>query len=148
MRLYRYQLCFFFLMIRRPPRSTLFPYTTLFRSLQHSPYDFPDLLLRQLELPPLVQVANAPEDLDERRRLSKVRDALADGPELVGRQVLDEIEAHLRSTVRFRPGSSVGLHLGPAVRMGFDRDLSRLLGGEVRSDLHGDLFIRQVDLKL
>src|SRR5205823_13136761 len=30
-------LCFyvvFFLMIRRPPRSTLFPYTTLFRSLQ------------------------------------------------------------------------------------------------------------------
>src|SRR5438105_14558783 len=25
--------CFFFLMIRRPPRSTLFPYTTLFRSM-------------------------------------------------------------------------------------------------------------------
>src|SRR3712207_7722210 len=25
-------LCIFFLMIRRPPRSTLFPYTTLFRS--------------------------------------------------------------------------------------------------------------------
>src|SRR2546422_11065626 len=28
-------LFFFFLMIRRPPRSTLFPYTTLFRSLFH-----------------------------------------------------------------------------------------------------------------
>src|SRR4051812_50168228 len=27
---------FFFLMIRRPPRSTLFPYTTLFRSLVHA----------------------------------------------------------------------------------------------------------------
>src|SRR5947209_9252316 len=27
---------FFFLMIRRPPRSTLFPYTTLFRSLSGS----------------------------------------------------------------------------------------------------------------
>src|SRR3989442_4280015 len=26
---------FFFLMIRRPPRSTLFPYTTLFRSLKN-----------------------------------------------------------------------------------------------------------------
>src|SRR2546422_9620325 len=26
---------FFFLMIRRPPRSTLFPYTTLFRSLEY-----------------------------------------------------------------------------------------------------------------
>src|SRR3989442_4798178 len=32
----------FFLMIRRPPRSTLFPYTTLFRSLQ----------LLALKLPP------------------------------------------------------------------------------------------------
>src|SRR2546430_17514330 len=31
--LYLY-LFFFFLMIRRPPRSTLFPYTTLFRSQQ------------------------------------------------------------------------------------------------------------------
>src|SRR2546429_10013266 len=28
-----YRLLFFFLMIRRPPRSTLFPYTTLFRSV-------------------------------------------------------------------------------------------------------------------
>src|SRR2546430_10227973 len=29
-------LSFFFLMIRRPPRSTLFPYTTLFRSAETS----------------------------------------------------------------------------------------------------------------
>src|SRR3712207_9045422 len=28
----QYRLTIFFLMIRRPPRSTLFPYTTLFRS--------------------------------------------------------------------------------------------------------------------
>src|SRR5258706_2403655 len=28
---------FFFLMIRRPPRSTLFPYTTLFRSSREHP---------------------------------------------------------------------------------------------------------------
>src|SRR2546427_10089780 len=28
----RHSFLFFFLMIRRPPRSTLFPYTTLFRS--------------------------------------------------------------------------------------------------------------------
>src|SRR5689334_24965149 len=27
--------CLFFLMIRRPPRSTLFPYTTLFRSIRN-----------------------------------------------------------------------------------------------------------------
>src|ERR1022692_3531832 len=37
---------FFFLMIRRPPRSTLFPYTTLFRSHQGQP-------LRWLEYAPL-----------------------------------------------------------------------------------------------
>src|ERR1039457_7345474 len=38
---------FFFLMIRRPPRSTLFPYTTLFRST------FPDYLTTRREWPPL-----------------------------------------------------------------------------------------------
>src|SRR3712207_7938196 len=33
---------FFFLMIRRPPRSTLFPYTTLFRSTRYcgASFDF------------------------------------------------------------------------------------------------------------
>src|SRR3970282_2498765 len=43
--------CFFFLMIRRPPRSTLFPYTTLFRSniqnVQLRPYR-PDFWTRTL----------------------------------------------------------------------------------------------------
>src|SRR5256885_12882954 len=32
-------LSFFFLMIRRPPRSTLFPYTTLFRSDLEARYE-------------------------------------------------------------------------------------------------------------
>src|SRR5438876_8289267 len=36
-------LFFFFLMIRRPPRSTLFPYTTLFRSLVVSRLVRPEL---------------------------------------------------------------------------------------------------------
>src|SRR5438445_11690435 len=52
---------FFFLMIRRPPRSTLFPYTTLFRSDCHAiagrsefivPWldnDLPDLLARNVD---------------------------------------------------------------------------------------------------
>src|SRR3712207_8431972 len=30
---------FFFLMIRRPPRSTLFPYTTLFRSFLYTHFE-------------------------------------------------------------------------------------------------------------
>src|SRR5688572_31426430 len=34
-----FSLFFFFLMIRRPPRSTLFPYTTLFRSVGHGELD-------------------------------------------------------------------------------------------------------------
>src|SRR6266704_3981957 len=34
---------FFFLMIRRPPRSTLFPYTTLFRSRRRRRGPFPAL---------------------------------------------------------------------------------------------------------
>src|SRR5256885_15849328 len=33
----------FFLMIRRPPRSTLFPYTTLFRSPATNPGELPEL---------------------------------------------------------------------------------------------------------
>src|SRR3712207_6906440 len=33
--MYTLYILFFFLMIRRPPRSTLFPYTTLFRSVYH-----------------------------------------------------------------------------------------------------------------
>ena len=44
---------FLFLMIRRPPRSTLFPYTTLFRSQLHglatrmlSPHAMPDVKVR------------------------------------------------------------------------------------------------------
>src|SRR2546426_8631544 len=54
---------FFFLMIRRPPRSTLFPYTTLFRS----PYGYTDesSLARGLEhqLPPRGAVLRTREAL-------------------------------------------------------------------------------------
>src|SRR3989442_13492624 len=42
---------FFFLMIRRPPRSTLFPYTTLFRSRLRGPRQPPV----QIELRGLVR---------------------------------------------------------------------------------------------
>src|SRR5256885_9718810 len=42
-------LFFFFLMIRRPPRSTLFPYTTLFRSHIQSLFDFVSNVANQME---------------------------------------------------------------------------------------------------
>src|SRR6266404_7659765 len=41
--IYNYQTGIFFLMIRRPPRSTLFPYTTLFRSGPHRGQDLGQL---------------------------------------------------------------------------------------------------------
>src|SRR5258706_11960836 len=44
---------FFFLMIRRPPRSTLFPYTTLFRSPPTSAEDSLRLALHQVVVPHL-----------------------------------------------------------------------------------------------
>src|SRR5256885_13002571 len=45
---------FFFLMIRRPPRSTLFPYTTLFRSGEEPDQDH-EAELKQAEAEPLEQ---------------------------------------------------------------------------------------------
>src|SRR2546422_10135623 len=38
-----YAFLFFFLMIRRPPRSTLFPYTTLFRSSNLGSFPLPQV---------------------------------------------------------------------------------------------------------
>src|SRR2546429_4406875 len=57
-------LLFFFLMIRRPPRSTLFPYTTLFRS-----HPALEVLRLRFEHPPLddqerVFVDGLPEGVD------------------------------------------------------------------------------------
>src|SRR5438477_12663268 len=52
---------FFFLMIRRPPRSTLFPYTTLFRSdVRH-----PDLRERDREDPALPVVERGKDRSEE-----------------------------------------------------------------------------------
>src|SRR3712207_9203202 len=49
---------FFFLMIRRPPRSTLFPYTTLFRSLAD---DLGDLAAVGVAARPEAAVGVAPD---------------------------------------------------------------------------------------
>src|SRR5215203_6997479 len=46
-----FPLLFFFLMIRRPPRSTLFPYTTLFRSRAQLDADRPPHAAHPLAVP-------------------------------------------------------------------------------------------------
>src|SRR5688572_31967119 len=62
-------LSFFFLMIRRPPRSTLFPYTTLFRSGDVEPALQPKLL-RFLDSGEIYRVG----DTEERRSSFGCRD--------------------------------------------------------------------------
>src|SRR5256885_3463949 len=52
---------FFFLMIRRPPRSTLFPYTTLFRSLADGGEVRGRLFRRRLPVAPAVERPGAAE---------------------------------------------------------------------------------------
>src|SRR5258705_5941842 len=68
---------FFFLMIRRPPRSTLFPYTTLFRSHVLQQLDFA-AEIRRLSF--VAGDADAPESLGENthgvvRELEHLQDA-------------------------------------------------------------------------
>src|SRR2546430_13719462 len=65
---------FFFLMIRRPPRSTLFPYTTLFRSRRDDeivvpPFDDAAVVTEADRLPAVI---DAREDVD-RSALPDVR---------------------------------------------------------------------------
>src|SRR3989454_775628 len=70
----------FFLMIRRPPRSTLFPYTTLFRS----PGDAAPLARRvaalaHLKLEGLMTIAPFTDDVEVQRRTFRGLRALRDG---------------------------------------------------------------------
>src|SRR3712207_9221673 len=65
-------LFFFFLMIRRPPRSTLFPYTTLFRSPRRPAHE-PRARPRPLQPP-----AGGGRPRDRRRAPARARAPAAD----------------------------------------------------------------------
>src|SRR5438874_10676514 len=54
---------FFFLMLRRPPRSTLFPYTTLFRSLA----DLGALYVRLGKTERAIEVLRAASHFEDRK---------------------------------------------------------------------------------
>src|SRR2546422_6434619 len=110
-------------MIRRPPRSTLFPYTTLFRSLED---DVPPLAPRGLLLG---QLARLHETLHQRLVLRElVSLAVADQ---VGAAVadLDEVDVVAQHPYR-RRGRAHAAHCGMRLGMGVDPavgDFHRLL---------------------
>src|SRR2546430_12056066 len=59
---YSFSFFFFFLMIRRPPRSTLFPYTTLFRSLNRLEEHSEELVSKLAPWTRVIVTIEAPED--------------------------------------------------------------------------------------
>src|SRR5256885_12545801 len=69
-------------MIRRPPRSTLFPYTTLFRSVEH--LDQRELVARRLAQEHVRRLEVAVDDADRVRRGDRPAD-LARDRDRVGR---------------------------------------------------------------
>src|SRR3712207_9129796 len=87
-----FQLYFFFLMIRRPPRSTLFPYTTLFRSLDRvSGRSVSQKQARwMLEAGRRIQEGEAPEDLLEQIRSEEHTSELQSRQYLVCRLLLEK----------------------------------------------------------
>src|SRR2546430_12467923 len=72
MEAYGFDSFFFFLMIRRPPRSTLFPYTTLFRSPcaidsveVNLGLPFPEIFINRFPCPEPVSVIRSEEHTSE-----------------------------------------------------------------------------------
>src|SRR3712207_8428904 len=82
-------------MIRRPPRSTLFPYTTLFRSQREARKPLV-VLAREHDLFPVAVVLDLPEAVcQERNRDRPDRDF---GPHLVKHQRSDRKSTRLNSS--------------------------------------------------
>src|SRR5262249_54523923 len=110
--------CLFFLMIRHPPRSTLFPYTTLFRSQTREHI----LLARQVGVPSIVVFLNKCDMVED--------------PELLE---LVELEVReLLKTYQF-PGDSVPVIRGSALQA---------LNGDAKWEAKIDELMAAVDEKV
>src|SRR5687768_18120221 len=98
-------------MIRRPPRSTLFPYTTLFRSGRHQKR--PELLARE-QTPPEVESAAPSLHVLERRveahgRSEEHTSELQSRLHLVCRLLLEKKNLKQRNVGQRRPTISASL---------------------------------------
>src|SRR2546430_10896852 len=108
-------LLFFFLMIRRPPRSTLFPYTTLFRS----PLD--------LHLRHQIGSADAPFFLADVDALHR-RDGRSRHPEQRSEEHTSELQSQSNLVCRLllekkKTRTAARLHIGHAASTSLQRDL-------------------------
>src|SRR5215471_20050621 len=90
-------LFFFFLMIRRPPRSTLFPYTTLFRSRTTT-----SCPAAQTTNPTSVSVGSRPRTLAVRTRSEEHTSELQSRRDLVCRLLLEKKKKTLEQKKPFR----------------------------------------------
>src|SRR6266480_230972 len=111
---------FFFLMIRRPPRSTLFPYTTLFRSRTCSPPPRLDPLLRPVE-PSHLPCSPARLLLRARGFLQKEREN-----RLLGHRPVTGIRHHAEPRTRDRPEHLDGMFRRDDIAVTEDEERRRL----------------------
>src|SRR5260370_7633618 len=81
---------FFFLMIRRPPRSTLFPYTTLFRSIARAPRRQAAYKFRRGHAFPSFDLRRSAERMRARRRSEEHTSELQSHLNLVCRLLLEK----------------------------------------------------------
>src|SRR5437899_8109782 len=91
-------------MIRPPPRSTLFPYTTLFRSIAHAVHHLLLAIGKVFVEPALEQRRHRPRSEEHTSELQSLR-------HLVCRLLLEKKKPHLagsRSQARARPRRSRG----------------------------------------
>src|SRR3989441_1107147 len=114
---------FFFLMIRRPPRSTLFPYTTLFRSLVARPHPLAcERLLGALGLVPVARASAVSFD-----------DQIA---HLAGCHFAAGIVYQFRLVARDDGTARAGAHLAATVR---DESVAQLRRADAVEDLEPEL---------
>src|ERR1019366_1443376 len=116
-RLFRRVFFLFFLMIRRPPRSTLFPYTTLFRSRAGPPV----LSARSVIVYCLARRARtrSEEHTSELQSLTNLvcrllleKKKMIEQPELAEREILVELQpVHVRKTLGYVDGVAALDHL-------------------------------------